>query len=232
MREPSIQKTTAISALLHLVLLVLSVVLINYSKNVVLPSPYTVSLVSPSKGRSPGESVPKLEESKSTAVEKAKSPEESKEVTKTDKKAEEKDLDKTLASLKAKADAIDKIARNKELRKKMAEISGKAGGTKSTVRPFDKQGAAGGQKGTPTEMYIAKISDEIWREWRWPDTGEKNLEAIILVKINRDGYITVQEKEKASGNLLFDRSVLQAITKASPVTPPLYEMEVGIRFTP
>ena len=62
MRGPSLQKTAAVSVLLHLTILVLSVVLINYSKNVVIPSPYTVSLVSSSKGRSSGESVKKAEE--------------------------------------------------------------------------------------------------------------------------------------------------------------------------
>ena len=159
MRGPSIQKTAAVSVLLHLTFLVLSVVLINYSKNVVMPSPYTVSLVSSSRGRSSGESVQKAEEPKSTAVEKAKSPEESKEVTKTDKKADEKRLDERMSAL----EAIAKLKRNKELRKKIAEISGRAGAAKSTARPSEKQGAAGGQKGTPTDMYIAKISDEIWQ---------------------------------------------------------------------
>ncbi|MBS1114297.1 MAG: hypothetical protein H6Q93_1235 [Nitrospirae bacterium] len=228
MRGPSIQKTAAVSVLLHLTILALSVVLINYSKNVVMPSPYTVSLVSPSGGRSSGESVPRVEDSKSMAVEKAKSPEESKVLTKTDKKTDEKRFNERMSEL----EAIAKLKRNKELRKKIAEISGKAGTAKSTARSSEKQGAAGGQKGTPTEMYIAKISDAIWREWRWPDTAEKNLEAIIVVKISRDGSISVQEKEKASGNLFFDRSVLQAIAKASPVSPPPYEMEIGIRFYP
>ena len=69
MRGPSLQKTAAVSLLLHLTFLVLSVVLINYSKNVFIPSPYTVSLVSPSKGRSSGESVQKAEEPKSAAAE-------------------------------------------------------------------------------------------------------------------------------------------------------------------
>jgi len=38
--------------------------------------------------------------------------------------------------------------------------------------------------------------------------------------------------EKPSGNVLFDRSALRAIAKASPVTPPPYEMEIGVRFYP
>jgi colicin import membrane protein len=232
MRGPSIQKTAAVSLLLHLTILVLAVVLINYSKNVVMPSPYTVSLVSPSKGRSSGESAQKAAEPKSTEVEEAKSPEESKEVTKTEKKADEKDLNNKLASLKAKADAIDKIARNKVLRKEIAEISVKAGGTKSIAKPSEKEGAAGGSKAALFDSYYAKITGEIRQEWIYPDMGKKQLEAVVSVLIRRDGTITVQGIEKSSGDLLFDRSALKAVTKASPVTPPPYEMEIGIRFYP
>ena len=231
MRGSSIRKTAAISFLLHLFFLALSVVLISYSKNAVRPSPYTVSLVSSSKGRSSAVSVQKAEEPKSTAVEKTKnekSPEKSKEVTKTDKKADEKRFNESMSEL----EAIAKLKRKKEIRKKIAEISGKAGAAKSAARPSEKQGEAGGQKGTPTDMYIAKISDEIWREWSWPGEGKKDLEAVVSVTIKRDGDIKINGIEKSSGNLSFDRSALQAITKAKPVTPPLYEMEIGIRFTP
>jgi colicin import membrane protein len=48
----------------------------------------------------------------------------------------------------------------------------------------------------------------------------------------RDGTIKVQGIEKSSGNALFDRSAQRAIAKATPVTPPPYEMEIGIRFYP
>lgn len=232
MRGPSLQNAAAVSLMLHLAILLFSIIVMHASRTVVLPSPYTVSLVSLSRGRSSEESVSKAAESKSAAVEKAVTPEEKRNVTQTDHRSEEEDVNKKIAAIKKKAEAIDNLARKSDIRKRIAEISGKAGSAKSAAKSSEKHGAAGGQKGTPTDMYIAKISDAIWREWRWPDTADKNLEAIILVKINRDGSITVQEKEKASGNLFFDRSVLQAIAKASPVTPPPGEMEIGIRFRP
>jgi len=224
MRGPSIQKTAAVSVLLHLTVLVLSVVLIDYSKNVVMPSPYTVSLVSSFKGRSSGESVQKAEEPKSTAVEKAKSPEESKEVIKTDKKAD----DERLNERKSELEAIAKLKRNKELRRKIAEISGRAGVVKSPSRSSGKQGAAGGQKGTTADMYIAKISDEIWQEWSYPEYMKKDLQAIVSVAIRKDGTLMDPRVEKKSGDLFFDNSVLKAIIKASPVTPPPSGMEMEI----
>ena len=224
MRGPSIQKTVAVSMLLHLTILVISVVLINYSKNVVIPSPYTVSLVSPSKGRSSRESVQKAEEPKSTAVEKAKSPEESKEVTKTDKKADEKIFNERMSAL----EAIAKLKRNKELRKKMAAISVKGSGAKSGVRSSEKAEPAGGPKGTAEDIYRAKITEEIQSEWIYPEYMKKDHQAVVSVTIRKDGTLLDPKIEKKSGDVFFDNSVLKAVIKASPVTPPPSGMEMEI----
>ena len=224
MRGPSIQKTAAVSVLLHLTILVLSVVIINYSKNVVMPSPYTVSLVSSSRGRSSGESVQKAEEPKSTAVEKAKSPEESKEVTKTDKKADEKIFNERMSAL----EAIAKLKRNKELRKKMAAISVKGSGAKSGVRSSEKAEPAGGPKGTAEDIYRAKITEEIQSEWIYPEYMKKDHQAVVSVTIRKDGTLLDPKIEKKSGDVFFDNSVLKAVIKASPVTPPPSGMEMEI----
>jgi colicin import membrane protein len=222
MRGPSIQKTVAASMVLHLLLLALSVVLLNYTKNVVMPSPYTVSLVSSSRGRSSGESVQKAEESKSIVVEKAKSPEESKEVTKTDKKADEKRLNERMSEL----EAIAKLKRNSELRKKMAAISIRGGGAKSGARSSGKAGPSGGTKGTVDDIYRMKITEEIQREWAYPEYMKKGLQAVVSVTILKDGTLIGPRVEKKSGDLFFDNSVLKAVIKASPVTPPPGGMEI------
>ena len=224
MRGPSIQKTAAVSVLLHLTIIVLSVVIINYSKNVVMPSPYTVSLVSSSRGRSSGESVQKAEEPKSKAVEKAKSPEESKEVTKTDKKADEKIFNERMSAL----EAIAKLKRNKELRKKMAAISVKGSGAKSGVRSSEKAEPAGGPKGTAEDIYRAKITEEIQSEWIYPEYMKKDHQAVVSVTIRKDGTLLDPKIEKKSGDVFFDNSVLKAVIKASPVTPPPSGMEMEI----
>jgi TonB family protein len=62
--------------------------------------------------------------------------------------------------------------------------------------------------------------------------GRKEIEAIVSVKILKDGTARVQRIEKSSGNALFDRSALKALAKASPLPPPPYEMEIGVRFYP
>ena len=65
-----------------------------------------------------------------------------------------------------------------------------------------------------------------------PTYWEEGLEAIISVKILKDGTVIVQRVEKSSGNTLFDRSAIRALAKASPLPPPPYEMEIGVRFYP
>jgi colicin import membrane protein len=80
--------------------------------------------------------------------------------------------------------------------------------------------------------YYTKITKEIWQQWVFPETGDKNLEAIISIRIMRDGAVLISRVEKSSGNSLFDKSAVRAISKASPVTPPPREMEIGVRFYP
>jgi colicin import membrane protein len=225
MREPSIQKTTAVSALLHLVLLVLSVVLINYSKNVVLPSPYTVSLVSPENAGQSSAAVSSSSAAQSSAPEVVKPVQKSEPMTDTTIIDDRKSVDDRISELTSKK----KIERIVKLR---SVISVKSSGVKSSARPVENKSAAGGAKGTLFDSYYGKITNEIREEWAYPDMGGKNLETVVSVLIRRDGTITVQGVEKSSGDLLFDRSVLKAVVKASPVSPPPYEMEIGIRFYP
>jgi TonB family protein len=110
----------------------------------------------------------------------------------------------------------------------MEAISVRGGGTKSSDKPSKGTGATGGSKGSLFDIYYAKIIEEIRQEWAYPDMGKKQLEVVVSVLIERDGTIKVQRVEKSSGDLLFDKSALKALTKASPVTPPQNEMEIGI----
>jgi TonB family protein len=55
---------------------------------------------------------------------------------------------------------------------------------------------------------------------------------VVSIRILKNGTLQVLNIERSSGIPLFDRSALRAITKASPVTPPPQEMEIGVRFYP
>ncbi len=222
MREPSFQKSAALSALLHLSFLVLSVVLIKYTGTIVMPSPYTVSLVSPDNARRSGPPVSRAAETQEKVVEPVK---DSKTMIDTKKNIAEKRVEDRLTELASKK-KVERIVRMRSV------ISVKSSGVKSAARPAEKEGGAGTAKGSLFDSYYGKITEEIRQEWVYPDMGKKDLESIVAVTIRRDGTVTIHGIEKSSGDLLFDRSVLKAVTKASPVSPPPYEMEIGIRFYP
>jgi len=224
MKGPSLQKTTALSAALHLTFFIVAALILRQSKTIIIPSPYVVSLVNPV-----GSSRGNLADSTSVrdaAEKKAPEPTKQKDTTAKDAKTDQMRIEDRLSELKAKK----KLKDIGELRAKVLSIKGNEGKAPHT-NAAQKTGG-GPSQGTLFDSYYAKITQQIWQEWVYPDTGDKNLEAVIAVKIAKDGSLAVQGIEKGSGNTLFDRSALRAIGKASPVAPPPYEMEIGMRFYP
>ncbi len=88
------------------------------------------------------------------------------------------------------------------------------------------------------DIYNAEIWHQIQKSWAFSQemAGEQtNLEAVIIVKIMRDGEIRDVWFEKRSGNSYFDDSAFKAVKKSNPL-PSLPEgflkpfYEVGFRF--
>jgi colicin import membrane protein len=234
MRGPSLQKATILSFALHLTVFFVAVLMLRHSNRMIMPVPYTVSLVSPEvfKGidKGPvtdtatdtdaGKSDTVLKESREAAV-KAAEPQKSKKET-----AKEKEMvDRKISALAAKK-KIEKLVRLRSI------ISLKAGAENRTAQVRSAASATPSGAGHQPEDYYTTITKEIWQQWVYPDVGRKDIGAVIFIKILRDGTALVQRIEKSSGNTLFDRSALKALAKASPLTPPPYEMEIGVRFYP
>lgn len=223
MRGPSLQRTTFLSAALHLTFFLIAALILRHSRNVIMPSPYEVSLVGPTSS------------SQGAAREEAAVQEQSgTRITEQEKQADKTIKDKK-ADMQRKASALSEIEAKKKI-KRIAELRSIVS-IKSTDRANTQKTAAQGKgsgpaQGTLFDSYYGKITNQIRQEWVYPDTGEKNLEAVIAVRIARDGTVSVQGIEKSSGNALFDRSAMRALAKASPVAPPPYEMEIGMRFYP
>jgi TonB family protein len=85
--------------------------------------------------------------------------------------------------------------------------------------------------------YYALIWSRIKSQWALPRgiLQSDNLEAIIDVKIMRDGTVSRLEIEKSSGNRYFDQSAVRAVRKASPFPAlPAWiqdtSAEFGIKF--
>jgi TonB family protein len=228
MKEPSLQKITALSLALHISVLFIALLLLRQSNKFMMPSPYVVSLVSPEalKGKSMdirasrGASKPLKDTSVVETVPKQDTKKQ--DMKKQDKKKEEM-VEERIAAIAAKK-KVEKLV------KLRSEISLKAS-SNSSKDSLDTVSAQTG-KGSLFDEYYTKIRKEIWQQWVFPDFGQKDFEAIIAIRIMKDGTISIQKIEKSSGNSFFDKSAIKALTKASPVSPPPYEMEIGVRFYP
>lgn len=217
MKGPSLQRTAAFSAVLHLTVFFAAVLILKLNKNVVLPSPYEVSLVHDVQTNSAGG------HRESAKPDKTPSPDEKNVIM--DEKNSKPD-DKRVEDMVSVIEAKKRLERFARLKSAMVSIKGseRKGQNKTSQ-------SASGPSGV---SYEEKIRDEIHRQWAWPDTGRKDLEAIVVITIRKDGTILVGDIqwEKKSESRLFNNSALQAIANASPVTPPPHEMEIGIRFYP
>jgi colicin import membrane protein len=120
------------------------------------------------------------------------------------------------------------------------------GGTSEFVEPGELPPAGGGGGGggggtgdLRLAAYYNTINGKIQQAWVLPPYDKRNgkLEAIVVLKIARNGSIIGFEFEKRSGDANLDDSVARAIRKSDPL-PPLPDifresvLEVGIRFIP
>jgi len=196
-----------------------------------MPSPYVVNLVGAENSNRPvalattPQPTPKTEAARDTrAAQKAGN----NRPVQRSRASEEQYLSERIAALKAKK-RIEEIGR---LRNIISLKGSDLKGSGSNRRTEAADAASGRGAGPMVDDYYMRITKEIWQHWVFPETGDKNLEAIILVKVLKDGSVRIMGIEKSSGNPLFDRSALRAITRASPLTPPPSEMEIGVRFYP
>ena len=232
MRGPSLQKATIISFALHLTFFLAAILILRHSSRMVMPAPYTVSLVSPDvlKGIDKRADVDKgtdadkgrdenvVQETKESLAPSASTKKSKKEIAK-----EKEMLEKKISAIAAKK-KIEKIVKLRSV------ISLKASGDK---RSSNEKTGPGKGNSSASDDYSSKIMDGIQPYWKFPPgIGKKGLEAIVSIKILKDGTVIVQGMEKSSGNTFFDRVALQAPAKASPLPPPPYEMEIGVRFYP
>ncbi len=90
------------------------------------------------------------------------------------------------------------------------------------------------------QVYYTEIWERVRREWVLPEAlvkSSRNLEAVVVARIRRDGSLAKLWLEKSSGNSRLDASALRAVEKAAPF-PPLpsvvrgREHEIGLRFRP
>lgn len=112
------------------------------------------------------------------------------------------------------------------------EREDQSGGGSATSQSAEEYGLA-------RKLYYSEVWRAIQSQWAVPVEilNRDDLEAILIIKVRRDGTIIDVRFEKKSGNEIFDSSVWKAVQKANPLPPfpksysPPYE-EIGIRFRP
>lgn len=75
--------------------------------------------------------------------------------------------------------------------------------------------------GISMRIYQMEVETKIRSNWAYPVAlqSEKNLEAVVLVKVKKDGTILTYELAKRSNNTIFDQSVIKAIEKSGSMPP-------------
>lgn len=115
-----------------------------------------------------------------------------------------------------------------------ANATKKAAGGSSVIR----RSTMGGQIGLARRLYYTEVWSAIRSQWALPEfLKSRQLEAVLVLTVRRDGKIISIRFEKKSGNTLFDESVLRAVRKANPLPafPEIYsppEERIGVRFRP
>lgn len=219
MKEPSLQITAILSLVIHITFLFIALTIMKQANHFFVPSPYIVSLVSPEveeaavseKGAVVSEKAPPMS-LPSEISKKTKSPNDTKQYAEN------------------RIAAIEATRRAKDIVRLRNIISIKGSGSLEEETETSQPAEVAGEE-TILNSYFDKIGKEIRQRWAFPEAWGKDIEAIISVTIMLNGSIKINRIEKSSGNLLFDGSVLKAIIKA-PVSPPPYEMEKSLRFTP
>lgn len=232
MNAPSLQRLAVLSLLFHITLFAAGFWAANkQSDHFAAPSPYIVNLVG-ADVITQGNAAPAVEQSgEQVSTKETESVPPQKEVKKLTRKEELK-LKERIAALGAKKKAME-IARIRNRMKDITPLKGSGTAGKGVLSARVKGEGEGPAVGSSmVDNYIAGVTNKIHNQWEIPKELEKEkLKATVSIRIMKNGSIQIIEPiEKPSGNSLFDRSVRKAIIKARPVTPPPYEMEIGVRF--
>jgi len=132
-----------------------------------------------------------------------------------------------------KSDAPTKKQDAARLNQAIEEMRKKAESADADGQPFSGQGNAA----SLMSQYYSQIWSRVRQNWALPQSilADRNLEAILDVRVLRSGQVTEIRFEKRSGNSYFDQSAYRAIRKADPF-PPLpswiqdSSVDLGIRF--
>ena len=94
------------------------------------------------------------------------------------------------------------------------------------------------QKEIQYHSYYNKVEQRVRRNWIPPQSLERskeNVMTIVAITLLPDGRLLKSVIEQTSGDPIFDQSVMRAILKSNPFSPPpigltKQDFELGLRF--
>jgi colicin import membrane protein len=137
------------------------------------------------------------------------------------------------------ASAIEQLKRKVEASESQPR-TGTGGGASGKAGPAGGSGTGGARVQESILIYQAEIQYQIQKNWAFSQqlAGDNtHLEAVLAIKVLRNGEIEYIWFDKKSGNTYFDDSAYKALVKSNPLPPlpndymrPYYK--VGLRFGP
>jgi outer membrane biosynthesis protein TonB len=137
--------------------------------------------------------------------------------------------------------AVDQIRRSLQTEAIVSSSGASPSAETRITPPAAAPGPAGAGIAIDQAMkhYLAALFERIQSHWYIPplQNWEDSLEAILVIKINRNGTIAKTFFEKKSANLYFNQFVSKTVQESAPLPPFPREldeqnMEIGLRFSP
>ncbi|MBI5611476.1 MAG: cell envelope integrity protein TolA [Gammaproteobacteria bacterium] len=150
----------------------------------------------------------KLEEDRKRKAEAEKKPEKKPKVDEQQKPADAK---------KAKEKKLEDEARRKDNERALKEQLAAEDKARQQQR---RQAEQAQQAMSEIDKYRALIKQKVERSWARPPSAEKGLECLVRVRLIQSGEVIQAKVVRSSGNAAFDRSVENAVYKASPLPLP------------
>jgi len=149
---------------------------------------------------------------------------------KTVKKRTSKVKKPTVSATKLLDRAISRIERKVQTEQRAEQQAERRDPLENAISKLESrvstQGGGRGSRGSspggmPMQIYRMEAENWIKSNWAYPVAVDatKDLEAIVVLVVKRDGSVLKTRFEKASANVLFDESVSKAIKRSDPLPP-------------
>ena len=173
------------------------------------------------------------ERNEKAAAEKKRKKEEAKRIAEKKKKEAARKLAEEKKRKKEEQRRIAELERKKELQRQQAERD-----LQERLEAEGKQRNERLATSTFTNQYVAAIQQKVSSNWIRPPGAQQGLTALVAVRVTPGGDVLAARVVRGSGDAVFDRSVINAVLKASPLPfpqdPKFYEFlrEFKLEFRP